>query len=161
MQEATEAAFKKTENRTPHERYKDGLVFLETGDVSLFKNKDYQASIFIDINSSRIRRTKSVMDTGAASNLIQVDVFHRNQLDNIRQTGMPDIRGASHTKLEVSGAINLHRRIDRSDNRVNFGVVNELFAPILFWKDYIGNCIKSIHAAKRKMVPHHTLPVPI
>lgn len=38
--------------KKPNERCKDVLTFLETGDVSLSENKNYQVSVSIGLNSS-------------------------------------------------------------------------------------------------------------
>lgn len=52
--EAVEAPAKVTDKRIPDEPYKDIPAFTEKGKVSIFKNKNYQFSVFIGIKSSQI-----------------------------------------------------------------------------------------------------------
>lgn len=52
-------------------------------------------------------------------------------------------------------------RTGESATLVNFGNEIDLVVPILLGKTCIDRFIKSIHLAQRKLVPHHSPPVPI
>lgn len=75
---------RKTEKRMPGERFKDVVAFLETGEVSLFKNKDYQFSVFSRINFTQMRLIVCVFDTEACSNFVLVDVLQCDWLATVR-----------------------------------------------------------------------------
>lgn len=51
-QEAVQIPSEKEDKKKPDEPYKDVLKFLETGKVSLFKNKNYNVSVSIGLNLS-------------------------------------------------------------------------------------------------------------
>lgn len=100
-------------------------------------------------------------DTAASPNLIRIDVLDPNLYDNIRQGNMPDIHSAQDTKLKVSRTITFHLLMGESRARVNFGVVKKLVVPALLGKKYICRFTKSVDLVERKVVPHHSPPVPI
>lgn len=130
MHIALEERAKRTGKKMPDELYKAVLAFSETGEVVLFRNKNYQVSVSIGMNSSQMRHTICVFDNSAGPNLIRAKVLDLIWLDSIRQRDMPDIRTTSHRKLELSATIILHLPMGGSRTRVNFGVVNELVMPL-------------------------------
>lgn len=71
---------------------------MEKGAVLLSKNKNYQVSVCIGLESSQMRPILCVFDTGAGPSLIRTDVLDPSWLDSIRRHDMTDIRGAINTK---------------------------------------------------------------
>lgn len=79
--------------------YKDILVSLETGDVSLFRNKNYDVSVPIGMTSPLVRPIICVFDTGVGPDLIEADLLNPSWIEYIRQRDMPDVCSESDNKL--------------------------------------------------------------
>lgn len=87
-QEAVEKPARRTDKKTPDKSCKDVLAFPDTGEVSLFKNKNYQCSVSIGIHSSQMHLVVCVFNTGAGPNIIRVDALVTVTLaDTIQPTG--------------------------------------------------------------------------
>lgn len=69
-----------------------------TGELYLLKNKDYQFSGFMGLNSSRMHPVLCVLDTNVGSGLIQVDVLEQDRLDSTGQRHMLGISSTSDPK---------------------------------------------------------------
>lgn len=65
------------------------------------------------------------------------------------------------TNLKVSETITLHLRIGQARSHARFGVISQLVVLLLLVMTYIDKFIKLIHAAERKIVPHHFIQIPI
>lgn len=74
---------------------------------------------------------------------------------------MLKIQSPSKTKPAVSGTLTLHLRMPELRIRVTFGFMDKLAVHLLVGTSFIDIFIKLIHQTKRKLVPHHSLPVPI
>lgn len=83
-------------DKKPDEPYKDVLAFPETGEISLFKNRNYQVFVSIRLESSRMRTILCVSDLGAGPNLIRADVLDPSWLYSILQHDMLDICSTSN-----------------------------------------------------------------
>lgn len=82
-QEAAEICDKKTARKTPDEPHRDVLAIPETGEVSLFKKKYCQVSVFTGINMSQMHLIVCLFHTGTCSNLIPGHVLNPRWLDSI------------------------------------------------------------------------------
>lgn len=102
-----------------------------------------------------------VFDTSTGPNLIRSDVFDASWLRSICQRDISNISSASDAKLRVSGIITLHRQMDESRTRLNFGNISELAVTVRVQTDYVDRFIKSMHPFKRKIVPFHSPPLSI
>lgn len=90
-QEAVEAPAKKTEKKNTDEPYQHILEFPETGEISLFKRRNYKVSVLVGIGSSRMNPVICVFDIGSGPNLIRDDGLDQRSLDNVPQRDMPEI----------------------------------------------------------------------
>lgn len=125
-------------------------------------NKSYKLSVFIGMNSWRIRSIVFVVATGLGPSLIKTDVLNPSWLDSIGQCHMPDSRCASAAESKVSATVTLYLHLVQSSRtHVNFGIVGELVVLALLEPSYIDIFIGPIHPAGKSIVPHHFLPVPI
>lgn len=160
-QEAVETPAKKTDKKTPEKPYKCILPFLETGLELLFKEKIYQVSVSIGLNSWKMRPIKFVFDSGAGPDLIRADILGPSWLDSVCKREMLDIRSTSDMKLKMSGTKTPFLCMGGSRTRISFDVVNKLVVPVLLETACINRFIKSIHLAQRKIFPHRFSPVPV
>lgn len=83
-------------SRTEHakkrdETYQDVFAFPETGEISLFKSKNYKLSVSIIFTLSCMRPNVCAFDTGGDLKLIRSYVLEQNWLHNFRQSSMPEI----------------------------------------------------------------------
>lgn len=92
-------------------------------------------------------------DTGAGSNLIQVDVLGSGWLDNGGQRDTPDIHCSSNINLKLSGTTSVYFRIDEASTGVNFCVVSKLVVLVLLETMHIDEFSKLIPQAERKTAP--------
>lgn len=134
-----------------NEPYQEVLSFPETGEISLFKSKNYLVSVPVGLKSLPVSPVICVIDTGAGPILIQVDFLEPTWLDSVRQHDMPEIQSASNTKLTVSVTITVHLRMSESRTLVAFTVVEKLAVPVLLWITFINRFKKSVHQAERKI----------
>lgn len=87
--------YKKTKQALPDEPYQDILIFSESGEVSIFKNKSQKTFVSIRINWSRENPVVCALDTSDVSILIRADVYDLSWLDSIRQRDVLGIQRSS------------------------------------------------------------------
>lgn len=75
-----EASAKKSDKKVPRKSYRNVLGFPETDEVSPFRGKLYQLSVFISKKSLRMRLIICLSDTGEGQNLIRADPLYRTWL---------------------------------------------------------------------------------
>lgn len=130
------------------------------GKISLVKSYIYKDSVLIALNSSQVRPTTTVFDTGAGLNLVQDDVSDHFGLNSDHQRNISEFRRASSKNLTGSETINLHLRIRDLYVRVTFDIAEKFTAPVLLETNFIDKFIRPIHPTETKTVPHDSLPVP-
>lgn len=164
IEEETHVSFENLHLKTPKrlgEPYQNTLKFLETGQLLLFKGRNYKIFVSIWLEFSRTHPVSCVFDIGAGPDLINAVVLGQRWLKNLHQCDTLEIRGALNTRLAVTGTITLHLQLSKTRTRVSFSVVDRFAVPVLFPATFIGKSVKSIPPAKTKIVPYHCLPVPI
>lgn len=75
--------------KKPDEPYQDILTFPETDKVSFFKNKNYNTTVSIGLNTSYTRSIVRVQGTGASLRIIRANFLDQRWLDIIRPRDMP------------------------------------------------------------------------
>lgn len=73
---------------------------------------------------------------------------------------MPELRNASDTKPVVSGTITVYLSMKEPNTRVTIVVVDKLAILVLLETIFIDRFIMSIHPTERKIIPHHSPPIP-
>lgn len=150
----------KTDKKKPDEPYQDTLPISEPGDVSLSKIRNYKGSFSIGFKLPPMHSILCVFDTGAGLNLTSADVLDHRWLDIIRQSGMPESRSASDTRLVVSGILTLHLLAGELHTLVAFDVMDKLAVLVLIRTTFIDTFIKSIHQTEEPIFTHHSPTVP-
>lgn len=110
------------------------LVLPETLNISLLKSKYYNIFVSVGFHSLHIRPVVCAFDTGTGPHFIRTSVLDQSWLDNISQSNKPEIRGASDTRLILSGTLTIYRRSGKLRTRATFGTVDQLAVPVLLWE---------------------------
>lgn len=142
-------------NKEPDELQKDVLPFPDNREVARFKNKNYEVSVSIWVESSEICPIVQVLDPSVGPSFIQVDNLDPSWLDSINQRSRPEFCTAPNNKLEVSEATTAHLCTCEARTHVSFGPLGELAVPLLLRATCIKKLIKSIRLAGWDIAFHH------
>lgn len=123
-------------------RTKDILALPETGEILLFESKDYKVSFSIEIISSSMGPVVCIFDSSAGPDPMAADVQIQTWMNYIHDREMPEVGGASDTKLVMSGTVTLHLRMVESRTWLTFCVADKLIVPVLLETIIVGKCIK-------------------
>lgn len=140
---------------------KDILPFLESRQLSLFKNKIkvYQVFLSTGLDSLRIQPAVCVFHTVANSSLVRADFLKPSWLDSIHLPDSPNICSACRSSSEVSGTVPLQIRMSVSRFSVNSVIICELVLRLIFKTRYSHKFINFIHPTKRQVVHYNSTPL--
>lgn len=124
--------------------------------VAFCSKPTYKLQLNYDANSASMRLATNLLDTGAASRLVNRTLFPSQWTSRIKHVKMPHLRTATQEPLYMEGTILLHVSLNDLRVRLWSGIVLILAVDMLLGTSFIYRFAHRIFLANRRVALWHS-----